>query len=536
MRKTASKWTAAALAFGLLLAGCSSGGNTPSGAAGEKADTGKPKDFVMGIAADAVTLDPSLQSDLVSITITSEIYETLVRYKAGSSELESDLATSWEASPDGLSWTFHLAKDVKFHDGTPFNADAFIFNFERWWDEKNPYHKGDFSPFQADFGGFKDSETCVVKDVQKIDDDTVQINLKQPFSPLLAILSQTEYGIASPEAIKKHNGDILKTPVGTGAFKFVSWTPGDKIVLEKNQDYRQPGMPKLDKLIFQVIKDNTARLNALRAGQIDLMDGLSPSDAASVKSDAKLQLYETPSNNVGYLAMNNLKPPFDNPKVRQAINMAIDKQALIDAYYYGLAEPAVTVLPSKNWAFHTDLNDYEVNVEKAKELLKEAGYPNGFSTELWAMPVARPYMPQPEQIATVLQADLKKIGIDAKIVTMDWATYTQKMKNGEHTMGLMGWAPGTWDPSNLLYTLLHSSNAKPPALNLSFYKNPQVDTLLENALKETDQTKAAELYKQAQQIIHDDAPMVPLVHTKPVLAGASYVKDFVPSPVGTPQF
>ncbi|MCL6517551.1 ABC transporter substrate-binding protein [Alicyclobacillus sp.] len=528
-------WTSAAM-VGLLatLSGCGgttttqANGTAPAAAAGQKT-------LIFGRSGDSITLDPSGSTDDESNMVAQEIYDTLVTYKIGTSELQPDLATSWEPSKDGLSWTFHLLQGVKFQDGTPFNADAVVFNFNRWGDPNNPYHKGSsFAHYKSDLGGFYGSPGAIIKGVKKIDDYTVEIDLNHPFAPLPNILTQVAFSIASPKAIQDNNGDISHHPVGTGAFEFVSWTPNDKIVLKKNPGYRMPGLPKLDQVIFQVIPDNTARLNALRAGQIDLMEGLNPSDIASVKSDPNLNLYVSPSNNVGYLAFNTQKKPFDNPLVRQAIAMSIDKKAIIDAYYNGLADAGVTILPPKNWAFDSSIQDYPVDIQKAKQLLAQAGYPNGFSTELWAMPVARPYMPQPQQIAAAIQADLEKIGIHAKIVSYDWATYLKKTDSGEHTMCLLGWSAGTWDPTTFMYTLLDSKNAVPPANNTAFYKNPAVDKLLEEALTETDQSKRAALYKQAQELVFKDEPYVPLVHSQPVRAGSKRVVGYVPGVTGGP--
>lgn len=520
--------TAAVLSSSMVLSGCSS---TNSNGIADNSAGGKT--LIFGRGADSVTLDLSGSTDDESNIVGEEIYDTLVTYKAGTAELVPSLAKDWKIAPDGLSVTFHLQTGVKFQDGTPFNADAVVFNFQRWWDPTNPYHKGSsFSHFESDLGGYKGSKDAVIKDIKKVDDSTVQIDLTHSYGPLLAMLAQTAFSIASPTDIQKHNGDIHQNPVGTGPFEFVSWAPGDKIVLQKYKGYRQADSTKLDKVIFQVIKDNKSRLNALQAGQIDLMEGVNPSDTQTVKSDPNLQLYVSPSNNIGYLAFNTQKTPFDKAKVRQAIGMAIDKQALIDAYYYGLAVPATTLLPTKNWAFDSSVKNPPVDIAKAKQLLSEAGYPNGFKTDLWAMPLPRPYMPQPDKIAAALQEDMKQIGIDAKIVTYDWATYLKKTEDGEQTMCLLGWSAGTWDPSTFMYTLLDGNNAKPPAENTAFYQNPQVDKLLEQTLAATDQTQRAALYQQVQQIVAQEEPYVPLVHSEPVMASSKKVIGFVPSITG----
>ncbi|WP_029422067.1 ABC transporter substrate-binding protein [Alicyclobacillus macrosporangiidus] len=530
--------TMTVMSVALMITACGTNGesNVSTGnAAGEQSGAGKQM-LIFGRGADSTTLDPATTSDGESFLVTQEIYDTLLTYKPGSSELTGDLASSWEVSADGLTWTFHLLKGVKFQDGTEFNADAVVFNFKRWWDPQNPYHKGAFPHFKQDFGGYKGDPNCVFKGIEKVDDYTVKIHLTHPYAPLPHILTQQEYGIASPDDVKKYNGDISRHPVGTGAFEFVSWSPNDKIVLKKNPNYREPGYPKLDGIIFEVIPDNSARLNALRAGQIDLMEGLNPSDVQSVKSDSNLQLFTAPSVNVGYLAFNTQKPPFNNEKVRQAINLVIDRKGIVDAYFNGLGVPASSLLPPLSWAYNSSLSVPQVDVAKAKQLLVEAGYPNGFRTDFWAMPVPRPYMPQPQQIATAIQADLSKIGIQTRIVTFDWATYLKKTQSGEAPMYLLGWGAGHWDPSSFEDTLLNSKNTVPPAGNLAFYKNPQVDKLLAQALNVADQQKRADLYRQVEAIAAQSVPYVPLVHAAPAFVGSKSVQGFVPVATEGAQF
>jgi peptide/nickel transport system substrate-binding protein len=492
--------------------------------------------MIFGGGGDAVGLDPANVTDGESFRATRQIYETLIDDKPGTFDLTARLATDWKPNADGTVWTFHLQQGVNFQDGTPFNADAVVFNFDRWMDKSNQYHKGDFEYFGSMFGGYKGDAGAVIKDVKKVDDYTVEFDLSHSFAPFLADLTMPAFAIASPKDIQDHNGDISQNPVGTGPFKLVSWKQNDSITLAKNTDYWQKGLPKLDKVVIQVIKDNSARLNALKSGSVDIIDGVNPSDVASVKADSSLQALFRPSNNVGYLAFNTQKKPFDNPLVRQAINMVVDKQALIDAYYSGQATPAATALPPVMWGNDTSIQSYAVDIQKAKDLLKQAGYPNGFKTDLWSMPVARPYMPQPEKIAAALQADMKQIGIDAHIVTYDWATYLKKTENGEHTMALLGWTGDNGDPDDFLYVLLDSDNAKAPAQNIAFYKNPDVHKLLIQAEQETDQSKRAQLYMQAEQLINKDAPWVPLVHSTPAMAASAKITGFVPNPAGSEEF
>ncbi|KJS84363.1 MAG: peptide ABC transporter substrate-binding protein [Peptococcaceae bacterium BICA1-8] len=522
----------ALLSLSLIFAGC--GGTTPEPkqeAEAPKEPEVKEKVLVFARGGDSVGLDPANVTDGESFYVSRNITDTLVDYEDDNTNIIPGLAKTWgPKDKDGLIWTFNLREGVKFHDGTPLNAEAVKFNFDRWMFEDNAYRfEGEaFEYWGYMFGGYPG----VVKEVRAVDELTVEVELTQPFAPFINNLGMPCFGISSPDAIKKYGKDFFKNPVGTGPFKFVEWLKDDKIVLEKNGDYWGEG-PKLDKLIFRAIPDNSARLMELQAGTIDIMIGLSPEDSTIVEQDSNLQLLHRPSMNVGYLALHNEKEPFDNVLVRRALNHAIDKKALIDAFYAGLAKPAKNPLPPSLWGYNDAVQDYEYDPAKAKALLAEAGYPNGFKTELWAMPVARPYMPQPKEIATAMQQQFAAIGVEAEIVTMDWGTYLEKGEFGEHSMYLIGWNGDNGDPDNFLYVLLDKDNAKVgSAGNFAFYKSDKVHDMLIAAQKETDQAKRAKLYEEAQVIIHEDAPWIPLVHSTPPIAAKKSVKNFIPHPTG----
>ncbi|MFZ5942591.1 MAG: ABC transporter substrate-binding protein [Bacillota bacterium] len=520
------------LCLSLIIIGCNSGTeNKPEAEQPKEPAQPKEKVLVFARGGDSVGLDPANETDGESFYVARNILNTLVDYEDDNTDIIPGLAKSWgPKDKDGLVWTFNLREGVKFHDGTALNAEAVKFNFDRWMFEDNPYrHEGEaFEYWSYMFGGYPG----VVKEVRAVDELTVEIELSQPFAPFINNLGMPCFAISSPEAIKKHGKDYFKNPVGTGPFKFVEWLKDDKIVLEKNTEYWGEG-PLLDKLIFRVIPDNSAALMELQAGTIDVMTGLNPEDAKIVEEDPNLQLLLRPSMNVGYLALHMEKKPFDNVLVRKAMNHAIDKQALIDAFYAGFAKPAKNPLPPSLWGYNDSIVDYKYDPAKAKALLAEAGYPNGFKTELWAMPVARPYMPQPKEIATAIQQQLAEVGIEVEIVTMDWGTYLEKGEFGEHTIYTIGWNGDNGDPDNFLYVLLDKDNAKVgSAGNFAFYKSDKVHDLLIAAQKETDQAKRAKLYEDAQVIIHEDAPWVPLVHTTPPIAAKKSVKNFIPHPTG----
>ncbi len=356
----------------------------------------------------------------------------------------------------------------------------------------------------------------------------------RPQAPFLKNLAMTAFSISSPAAIEKFGAKYIENPVGTGPFKFESWKRNDTITVVKNEEYWKDGLPKLDKIIFKVITDNSARLNALVKGEVDLMDGLNPSDVAKVEADSNLQIFERPSMNIGYLGFNVEKEPFDNKKVRQAINHAINKQAILDNFYEGTAEPAKNPIPPSVNGYNDDIEDYEFDLDKAQKLLEEAGLKDGFKMDLWAMPVPRPYMPNGQKVAEAIQADLEKIGIEVNIVSMEWATYLEKTRDGEAPMFMLGWTGDNGDADNFLYALLDKDSIG--SNNYSRYANEDVHKLLIEAQTETDEDKRNELYKEALEIIHDDAPWVPIAHSVPQLAGKSTIEGFFPHPTGVQVF
>jgi len=519
-------WSLALLAMLVLstiLAACSSDGDGEKG----EGDSSEPKILVFGRGGDSVFLDPAAATDGESFKVTKNVFETLVNFGDQDTTINPGLASEWKAEEDGVTYTFQLEEGVKFHDGTDFNADAVVKNFDRWMngsEDKFPY-------YASMFGGFKGDEGHVIESVTADGDYSVVIKLKRPQAPFLKNLAMSPFAIASPTAFEEHGDKFTENPVGTGPFKFVEWKRNDSITIEKYEDYRIDGLPKLDKVIFRSIPDNSARLNALNTGEIDLADGVNPSDGASVEGNSDLQLFERPSMNIGYLGLTSTRPPFDKKEVRQAINHAIDKQAIVDAFFEGRAEVAKNPMPPVISGYNDDVAGYDYNPEKAKELLAAAGLPDGFEMDLWAMPVPRPYMPDGAKVAEAIQANLAAVGIKANIVSYEWATYLEKAKNGEADAFLLGWTGDNGDADNFLYVLLDEDNIG--SNNYSYYSNPAVHDILIQAQTEVDEDKRNELYGQAQEIISEDAPWVPLAHSTPLLAGRADLENFLPHPTGS---
>ena len=458
-----------------------------------------------GRGGDSVTLDLAQATDGESIKGGIQVLENLVIFAKDSMNVEPQLATSWEVSKDGLVWTFKLRKGVKFHDGTPFNANAVKVSFERVIDKNHPFYK---------YGTWRYPALGLgpVKEVKVIDDYTVALRTEKPYAPLVANLALWLCPILSPAAIEKYKGDIGRNPVGTGPFKFVKWVKDDQILLERNADYWGQ-QPYLDRIILKSIPEVSARFMALQSGAIDIADDLDPDSIEMAKKNPNFAAIERPSVNIGYLALNTKRPILNNKLVRQAISHAIDKQTIIKTIFRGLAIPAVNPFPPSMWGYNYKIKDYDYSVQKAKDLLAKAGYPNGFNIELWAMPVSRAYMPEPVKTAELIQGYLAAVGINAKIVRHEWGVYIDKTGKGEHDIMMFGWLGGNADPDNFLYGLLSADVTKPPAANIAFWENAEFTKLVKDAQSVFDKAKRAGNYLRAQEIFHEEAPWVPLVHS-----------------------
>jgi ABC-type transport system substrate-binding protein len=507
-----------------------------AGGAADKSGTtaaGQPKSggvLVFGRSGDAVGLDPGREDDGESFYIADNVYETLVEFAPGSTSIIPGLAEKWDATADGLSYTFTLRKGVKFHDGTDFNADAVVYSLSRQFKKDHPaFNNGPWK-----YWGGMDMDN-IIKDVVAVDKNTVKITLKKPEAPFVSNLAMNFSAIVSPTAAAKFGKDFASNPVGTGPFKFVSWTKDDNIVLERFDGYWGK-KAYLDRVIFKVIPDATARYLALKKGEVDLIDFPAAADIPAMKADANLKIVSQAGMNIGYLSLNTSKKPFDNKLVRQAVNYAINKQEIIDAVYGSLGMPATNPIPPDMWSYNKDVKDYPYDPEKAKKLLADAGLASGFSTTLWAMPVSRPYNPNARKVAEIMQAQLAKVGIKAEIVSYEWGTYLDKLDNGEHDMALIGWTGDNGDPDNFLFVLLSIAATEIPAQNNAFWKNEKFNALITQAKETADIKKRTDLYLQAQVIFKEEAPWVTLAHSQVVEPMKKSVEGFVLYPTGKRYF
>jgi peptide/nickel transport system substrate-binding protein len=491
--------------------------------------------FVFARGGDSVKLDPAVITDGESHRVTTQVLEQLLKFDAQTTNVAPSLAQSWEVSDGGKVYVFKLRSGVKFHDGTPFDAEAVVFNFERWMDAKSPYRPdgSDFTYFKKFFGGFKNDEKTekdlAVESVKAVSADVVQITLKRPQAPFLNNMAMFPFAIGSPTAIKKDAAAFAKAPVGTGPFKFVDWIPGDRITLEKFGDY-WGDKAKVDRVIVRVIKENTARFLELKAGTIHGMDGVNPDDIKTAKADPNLQILMRPSMNIAYISFNFKNEHLAKLPVRQAIAHAINRQAIADALYSGTGVVASQFMPPSVWGYNPDIKPYPYDLEKAKSLLKDAGVPNGFSIEMWYMPVSRPYYPSPKPIAEVFAADLAKVGIKAELKTEDWAQYLTSRAEGKFPMWMLGWTGDNGDPDNFLFEFFGKLSPE------NSWDNKQVRDMLLQAQTLPDKAAREKLYKEAAVIINNELPRIPIAHSTPALLFRKNISGYTPHPTGTEYF
>ncbi len=516
MRKKMLFVVLAAAMMAVLLAGCGGGDETAG-----TGDSGKEKVFIFAQGADPRGLDPAFVDDGESAKVMVNIYDNLVRYKENSTEVEPALAESWEPNEDFTEWTFHLRQGVKFHDGTPFNAEAVKFNIDR----QLPPNRTDDMPYASFVYG-------KVKEVQVVDDYTVKIILTEPYAPFLANMAMCMAApIVSPAAVEKYGDDYISNPVGTGPFKFVKWDRGQSIELVKNEEYWD-GAPKLDKLIFKFVKENSVRASELMTGSIDAMDGVDPNDVKTLEEKGVV-VAKNPGMNINYLAFFTNKEPFNNPLLRQAVSHAIDREAIVQHLYQGTADLANGPLPSFMPGYDKNLKPYEYDPEKAKQLLAEAGYSDGLKVTLLTYTNPRPYNTVGQKLAEAIQNDLQKVGIQVEIKAWPWTEYKEVVSPEiveEGDMMIYGWIGDNGDPDNFLRLL--DSREIAGSLNSAKYANPKVDELLDAGSREFDPEKRAEIYSELQQILVEDAPWVYISHATAMTAQSSSVENLKLHPTG----
>jgi len=492
--------------IGLLLLAGIAGAATP------------PNVLVVGQIAEPKSLDPHAVTAVNDFRILMNIYDGLVQYKSGTLQVQPALAESWEISDDGLVYTFALRSGVKFHDGSDFNAEAVKFNFDRMLDESHPYHNT--GPFPLSFF------FSAIKEVKAVDTLTVQFTLDAPFAPFLSNLAYPTGLIVSPDAVMKHGNDFGRNPVGSGPFKFAKWESNSHVIVERNEGY-WGGAPALEAVVFRPITDANTRVAEMLSGGIDMMVEVPPDNLQEMAKDPSFQIHEQAGPHLWFLILNAKEGPFKDKRVRQAINYAINKEAIVDNILQGTAIVAAgPTPPAFAWAYNNDLTPYSYDPEKAKALIKEAGFENAELT--FYVTEGGSGMLDPVAMGTSIQADLAKVGLKVKIETYEWNTFLGKVNpglEGKADMAEMAWM--TNDPDTLPFLALRTA-AWPDkgGFNSGYYSNPEVDDLLEKARTSTDQAERAELYKKMQTIVYDDAPWAFIANWKQNAVTSSNVKNF----------
>jgi len=558
--RTKWHWLLLMLVAGVLTlaaAGCG-GDDDDEGAAGTTAaetEDGEASGgtLVFASSADPVVLDGALVSDGESLRAIDQMFEGLVTLSGGGTDIEPALAESWEASDDGLAWTFQLREGVTFHDGEPFNAEAVCFNFDRWYNFSGPLQNPSASYYwQTVFGGFAkpeegSPEDSLYESCEATDEFTVVLNLTKASSSFLGALALTNFTIASPKALEEFGADEgtvdeetgfrptgtygTEHPVGTGPFQFESWTRGDRLVMTRYEDY-WGDKAKIDELIFRPISDNAARLQALQAGEIQGYDLVEPQDIPTIEGDENLQILDRPAFNIGYVGINQATAPLDQLEVRQAIAHALNRQEVVDQFYAGRGEVAHQFQPPDLFGYADEVTEYDYDPERAQELLEQAGVETPLKlTFCYPTDVSRPYMPDPPRNFEALAANLNAAGFEITPKAAPWSPdYLGMVDEGNCPLYLLGWTGDYADPDNFIGTFFQS-----PQKAWGF-ENQELFDKLDEAEAETDEDTRIGLYQEANQLIADFVPGVPYVHTEPALAFAACVEGYEPSPVSLEPF
>ncbi len=500
---------------------------------GDTASSGGPA-LVMARVKDAVVLDPSHATDGLSLNTTSEVLQNLVTFRPGTFDIVGDAAMRWSSGAGGKVWTFELRPHLVFSDGTPLDARAVKFNFDRWRLQTNPAH-GNFaySYYADDFGGFPGA----IADVQAPNATRVVITLARPLGPFLRDIAEPSFGIGSPTAITADPKAFELKPVGSGAYAVAEWQRDDHITLVANPHFPGP-KPAFPTVIIRDIPDQATSVLSIEKGDIDMLTDPRPDDAKTLASQAGLRVAEQPSNNVSYLAMDVEKKPFGDLRVRQAVAYAIDAAAMAKNLYSAGAVVADNWTPPGMLGENPSVKAYPHDPAKARALLAAAGFPNGITTTLSYSTAPRPYLPEPQRVAETLQAELREAGIIVTLQPAEWGVFLDKIKHGQHDMCLIGWSGDNGDPDNFFYPLLDQDSAHTDgtAQNYSFWRDAAFHRLMLAGQTTVDDTQRKLVYRQANAMVHDQVPAIPLVHTSVPVVLKATLKGFIPSPNTTYHF
>jgi ABC-type transport system substrate-binding protein len=464
--------------------------------------------------ADPDSLDPQNTQSNPGEQVNRMMYENLVRFNT-KMQIEPALAESWTQSADGLVWTFKLRQGVRFHDGTPFDAKAVKYFFDRVLGDEKPFKASLYTPF--------------VQGAQVVDDHTVRVTLKQSFAAFLFRLAHSAGGIVSPAAHQKWGKDLTLHPVGTGPFKFVEWVKGDRVVLERSDTY-WGGRPLLDRVAVKTVREDSARVLMLEAGDADLILNIPPEDIPRLRKDPRFAIDSIPTARALYVVINVQKKPFDDVRVRQALNLAVNREAIVKSLFQGNAGAISGIVAPLQNGF-AKLPGYAFDPKKAKELLAQAGVP-ALKVKLWS-PKGR-YVKDFE-LAQAVQQDLAAVGVEAALNTMEWGAYLSATKTApdqtDRELFLLGWSPSTGEAQWGIYPLLHSSQLAPKGDNRGFFVSKALDDAIDKATTATSDAARLGALREAQQIIIKDAPAIFLISPNMIVGASKKVHGVVNLPL-----
>lgn len=513
-------------------------------ACNDKVNYSAPKEGVIYCSeGNPVSFNPQLDtSGTTSDASAHQIYDRLINFDPLSGEIVPALASSWLVSQDGLTYTFQLRRDVNFHTTpyfTPsrvFKAEDVLFSINRWRLDDHPFHQvsgGDYPYFTS--LGLKQ----IVVDVKRINGYRVELTLNQPDSSFLAnlasdfaVILSAEYAQSLTEIDEKERID--RYPIGTGPFKFKKYQKDRFIRYQKHERYWQHDRAP-ESLIYDITPSSSQRLAKLMTGECDAIGFPAHSELDTIRDRADLRLDEKPGLNVGFWAFNTTKPPFDNPKVRRALAMAIDKNTLIESVYFGSAVNARSLLPESSWAYQADLGDINYNPVLSRQLLRESGIEEGFSMTIWAMPVERAYNPNARKMAELMQSYLQQVGVQVNIVSYEWTAFRERLKQGLHDSVLIGWAADNGDPDNFYRPLLTCS-AIDSGTNRARWCSEKYDALIYEALKYSDNNQRIQYYRLANKLIAEQVPLLPIAHAYRYRAYRQELQGLIINPYGAIRF
>ncbi|MFP4484430.1 MAG: glutathione ABC transporter substrate-binding protein [Spirochaetota bacterium] len=471
--------------------------------------------LTIGMGAEPESLDPVNMTSAPAATVGEHVVERLI-YMEEDGSLTPMLATSWESNDEGTVWTFSIREGVEFHDGEPLNAEAVAANLRRFVD--------------PDVGAAYAFLLGTVEEIEAVDEYTLELRLSQPFAPILSHLSHSFVGIVSPAQLDGLEADgTFEVPIGTGPYEMVRWNRGESISLEVNNDY-WGDVPTIPNVNFRFIPESSALIVALETGDIDAMMRVPPQEVDRLESDPNIEVVRQSSVRTIYIGFNNVKEPFDDVRVRRALNYAVDKEAIVNGLFEGFTVSDAPVVPAVFG--HESVGPYEYDPERAEELLAEAGYPDGFEMTIHH-PTGRYTLDA--TVAEVIQDQLSEVGIDVTLETREWSSYldftSQPPEEAEYDSFMLGWGTVTLDSDYGLYALLHSRQWNPDGNNRGFYENEEVDELLDEARVATSLSEREELYAEAIELIWNDAPWIFLYNEGQINANRTYVEGLIHHPL-----